>query len=60
MYLHNILRRDESQLLSQVFKAQFYSPIKGDWTEQVKKDLEEFGLNHLDLNPISKMKKRKV
>ena len=40
MYLHYLLTQDEDSLLSSFFHAQWDSPVPGDWTEQVKKDLE--------------------
>ena len=40
MYLHYLLTQDEDSLLSSFFHAQWESPVPGDWTEQVKKDLE--------------------
>ena len=45
MFLHYVLSRDESELLSQVFMAQSNSPVKNDWSEKVKNDLTEFGIN---------------
>ena len=44
LYLHNILARDENQLLSRFFKAQNGNLSKGDWSEIVKKDLSDFSL----------------
>ena len=43
-YLHSILRRDHSGMLYSFFTTQWHNPSKGDWTEQVRKDLEEFGI----------------
>ena len=31
-------------MLSKFFRAQFAFPVKGDWTEQVKTDLKDFGI----------------
>ena len=43
-YLHSILRRDQSGKLYSFFLTQWYKPSKGDWTVQVQKDLEMFGI----------------
>ena len=39
-YLHNILKRDKTSMLFSFFITQWQAPIRGDWTEQVKQDLE--------------------
>ena len=41
-YLHYILSRNESEMIHQFFKTQWYNPTKGDWTETVRLDLEDF------------------
>ena len=41
-YLHRILRSEKTGMLYSFFITQWYRPSKGDWTEQVKADLEEF------------------
>ena len=41
-YLHSILSRERSGMLFKFFITQWHSPSKGDWTEQVKKDLQDF------------------
>ena len=43
-YLRSILSRDEHGMLFSFFITQWYNPTKGDWTEIVKKDLEDFGI----------------
>ena len=45
MYLHYLLTQDEDSLLSSFFMAQRENPVSGDWTEQVKMDLEKIKLN---------------
>ena len=40
-YLHNILKQDKSSMLYTVFIFQWHHPCKGDWTEQIKKDLDD-------------------
>ena len=43
-YLHSILSRDKTSMLYSFFITQWNNPTKGDWTEQVKEDLEDFSL----------------
>ena len=44
-YLHHLATRDEHEMLSKVFKAQWTYPAKrGEWTEQVKIDMKEFDM----------------
>ena len=48
-YLQYLLKSDEEKMLSQFFKTQLSFPVKDDWTEQVKMDLEDFQIgNNLD------------
>ena len=41
-YLHSILKKDKSGMVYSFFITQWYSPSKGDWTEQVQQDLIDF------------------
>ena len=41
---HYILKRDPNQMLYRFFMAQWKYPCKQDWTELVRKDLEDFGI----------------
>ena len=43
-YLYSILSRKEDGMLSSFFKTQWYNPSRGDWTELVRKDLEDFDI----------------
>ena len=43
MYLQNILKRGEEELVKRVFEAQKNDPTTGDFIELVKKDLEMIG-----------------
>ena len=43
-YLHYILNSDKSKMLYKFFMAQWESPSKQDWTEQVKQDLTDLGI----------------
>ena len=43
-YLHSILKRDKNGMVYSFFITQWYSPSKGDWTEQVKEDLMDFDI----------------
>ena len=46
-------------MVSKVFWAQHKNPIKNDWWLQVKDDLEEFQLSHLQLDEIKNINKNK-
>ena len=41
-YLHHLVTRNDSEMLHQFFIAQWTSPTRGDWTETMKENLEEF------------------
>ena len=41
MFLHYILNQDQDSLIRRVFEAQVRNPSRNDWSETVKKDLEE-------------------
>ena len=45
-YLHNILSRDPDSMLYRFSITQHNFPCKGDWSEIVKKDLEDFDINN--------------
>ena len=57
-YLHHILTREKYELISKVFYAQKRKPVKDDWAETVKKDMDEIQLNLSEEN-IKTMKKNK-
>ena len=50
-FLHYILSDKEDSLLSKVFRAQCEKPVRGDWVNTVRNDLEELNLN-LDFEQI--------
>ena len=54
-YLYYLLNSPSGEMLSNVFKAQVRKPLKGDWVEIVKKDLEEFEI-YESFEEISKNK----
>ena len=56
MYLHEILNRSEDGMLYRFFEAQLKNPVKNDWTEQVKDDLEYLELNY-SFDQIKKLKR---
>ena len=58
MYLWNILQKKEEELVSKVYQAQKIFPIKDDFVNQVKEDMEDIGLD-LEENTIKNMKKAK-
>ena len=43
-YLHSILQRDKGSMLYTFFVTQWNNPTRGDWTLEVKQDLEDFGI----------------
>ena len=43
-YLHTILTGDKNGMLYAFFITQRHNPTRGDWTEQVKVDLEDFDI----------------
>ena len=43
-YLHSILKKNKNGMLYNVFITQWNNPCKGDWTEQVKTDLEDLNI----------------
>ena len=43
-YLHYLIKEEGSTMLFKFFKVQWDRPAKGDWTTQVKKDLEDFDI----------------
>ena len=58
MYLHHILTRNDNSLILIFFKAQNKYPLKDDWSETVKKDLNDFNIN-IEFNALKQMSKRK-
>ena len=44
IYLHYILKLDNSEMLSRFFHAQWGNPVKSDWATEVKENLIELGL----------------
>ena len=57
MFLHYILGRPTSELISQVFNAQMESPGKNDWTLQIIEDLKLIGLGHYNMENIKSSSK---
>ena len=58
LYLHNILKSKRDGMLHRVFTVQWHYPSKGDWTLQVKADLESLDLP-VDLATIKSFSKEK-
>ena len=52
MYLHNILKRPEDDLIRKLYKTQQINPNKGDFVQLVKEDFNYIGM-HLDEEEIS-------
>ena len=45
MYLQNILKHLEGEMLRKVFEAQNYNSVRGDWIELVKRCFNNVGMN---------------
>ena len=46
MYLHNILSREDSELVKRVYVTQRDNPTSGDFVELVKRDLDNIGIDY--------------
>ena len=57
MYLHYLLNLEKSEMIYKFFITQWNNPTKGDWSEQVKGDLEEFKIKK-DFEEIRKQSKQ--
>ena len=57
-YLHNILKRDKSEVLSRVYQAQKNKPLQGDFVKQVESDFLLIKEQY-DENKIKSMSKNK-
>ena len=57
-YLHNILTREPTDMLYSFFQAQWWNPVRNDWTIQIKEDLEMFEMS-ANLESIASHKKEK-
>ena len=56
MFLHYLVSQKEEEMLSKFFHVQWKNPVRHDWTETVKSDLHELGLN-FGLSQIKEFKK---
>ena len=45
IFFHNILKREENELVKRVYKAQKENPSKGNWIHTIKEDMELINLN---------------
>ena len=57
MFLYYLLNRNKNELISKVLYAQKEDPLKNDWFSTVTEDLKEFGLDYLDMEDITNLKK---
>ena len=44
VYLHYVLKREENEMLYTFFITQWNNEVEGDWTKEIKLNLEEFGI----------------
>ena len=58
MYLHNILKKEENELIRKIYETQKQNPSAGDFSELVRNDLTEIGMNMSD-RQISQLNKQK-
>ena len=58
MYYWGILKKTETELVKQVFRAQQLSPVKNDWCLKIKEDLAYLDIDK-DESEISAMTKLK-
>ena len=58
MYLHNILKKPENELIRKVYEIQKLLPTKNDWYQMVQEDKNKLGLEVSD-EQISAMSKEK-
>ena len=62
MFLHDILKRKDSELLSRFFQAQNLKPVRNDWCNTVKDDLKDLRINLSfdDIKVLSKYSFKKI
>ena len=47
IYLQNILKKSKEEVVRKVYEAQKVNPVKGNWTELIKRGFNDVGI-HLD------------
>ena len=62
MYLHNILKKDETELIRKIYETQKQNPTPGDFSELVRNDITEIGLNMsaIQISQLSKQKFKSI
>ena len=58
MYLQQIVKRPEEELISRFYKAQKLNPVKGDWIKMINEDKEHLKISLSD-DQIATMSKEK-
>ena len=58
MYLQNIIKKDEKEMIKKIYETQKGNPSPGDFSEIIKEDSKSINLN-LTENEISKLSKQK-
>ena len=58
MYLQQIVKRPEDELVSRFYKAQQLNPVKGDWIKMINEDKEHLKISLSD-DQIATMSKEK-
>ena len=59
-YLHYLISRKKSEMISQFFWTQWYNPTRDDWTESVKRDLNDFKIRLDEITNKSKYSVKKM
>ena len=60
LYLHHILKCDESSLIRRVFEAQEKDPLKGDFVLTIRDNLHELNIDMNHIKSISKNRLKKL
>ena len=48
LYLQNILKRHEDELVKRVYSAMKNHPLKGDWSNTIIEDMEQISLTSIE------------
>ena len=48
LYLHNILKRHDDEIILKIYKAQLKSPSKGDWVTMLADDMNKYDIKITD------------
>ena len=62
MYLWNILKQNQNELIRKVFNAQKLVKTKGDWFDMINKEREKYGIEetHEEISKMSKFRFKRI